>query len=157
MSHPSWYEENLCCEHEGTQHCNCRAYYPARKPMKKQVGDSLFRGDNDMLIDSFIFGTELGEFEIFPVCGKWSYAPTFANGGDNWSVRDTGLFSTAIEALQNAVRWAQENYDGSIPEGIERVAPHWDRVGKKFYPGGWTDDQNLFHTLEEVYEQQSLS
>ena len=79
MSHPRWYENDACCEHESTQHCNCRAYYPARKPIKKQVGDILFREDNDMRStkspirepknQTYEFPTEMGDFQVFPVYG----------------------------------------------------------------------------------------
>ena len=119
MSHPSWYQEDLCCEHEGTDHCQCRAYYPARTPSKKQVGDSLFRKDNDMREtiktptrepknQTYEFPTEIGDYSVFPVYGGWSFSPTLANGGDTWGEDDCTMFETAREALASAVLWAQQ-------------------------------------------------
>lgn len=104
-------------------------------------------------VQAYGFPTELGDYEVFPVFGKWSFCPTISNGGADWSVIETGLFPTAREAVGAAVRWAQENYDGPvIPGEIDRVVPHWDRPGTTFNPGGWAYDGFLFHDLQEVID-----
>jgi hypothetical protein len=109
----------------------------------------------------YAFPTELGDFCVYPVFKSdetaltthigWSYSPTPFNGGDTWGVLDGGNYQTAREALSAAVLWAQQEYDGpAIPAGVDRVAPHWDRPGTTFNPGGWAYDNFLFHALAEV-------
>jgi hypothetical protein len=170
MSHPSWHGIDACCEHAGTQYCQCWAYRPARTPTAQQVGDSLFREDNDMQkepkVQAYEFPTELGDFRVYPLrqlkdgdsfnIFGWSFSPVMSNGYIAWNLLDGGIHNTDGEALSAAVRWAQENYDGpAIPAGVERVAPHWDRPGTTFNPGGWAYDNFLFHTLQEVIDYAS--
>jgi hypothetical protein len=177
MPHPSWYGIDACCEHEGTEHCQCWAYRPTRTPTALQIGDSLFRKDNDMRettkapirepkAQTYEFPTEIGDFQVFPVYKSegdlfpifkgWSFSPIIANGGDTWGEDDCQVYETAREALSGAVLWAQQEYDGPvIPAEVERVAPHWDRPGTSFNPGGWAVDDFLFHTLVEAIDYAS--
>ena len=115
---------------------------------------------------AYEFPTELGGFRVYPLrqledgdtfsVFGWSFSPVMSNGYIAWNLFDGGIHSTDDEALSAAVRWAQENYDGpAIPEGVDRVAPHWDRPGTTFNPGGWAYDNFLFHTLAEVIEYAS--
>lgn len=105
---------------------------------------------------TYEFPTEMGDYSVFPVYGGWSFSPTLANGGDTWGEDSCQVYETAREALAGAVLWAQENYDGpAIPGEVDRVAPHWDRPGASFNPGGWVIDGILFHQFDWAFEYAS--